>query len=252
MTDDDLLQLLHDTADTVADVLAGVDDWGLSGVREGQYAADLLVDEAALGVLRRAEVGILSEESGIEHPERELMVIIDPLDGSTNASRGIPWYATSMCVIDGDGPRVGLVAHQAGGPRYWGIRGRGAWCNGRAMRPSGCRSLADAIVGVNGVPPRHPGWAQYRALGASALDLCLVADGVLDGYVDWVGGPDGGSAHGVWDYAAASLICREVGVPIADAFGRELIVRDHLARRTPVVGATPELFADLHRARSVD
>jgi fructose-1,6-bisphosphatase/inositol monophosphatase family enzyme len=77
-----------------------------------------------------------------------------------------------------------------------------------------------------------------------------VADGVLDGYIDWVGGPDGGSAHGVWDYAAAMLICREVGVEIADAFGRELIVRDHEARRTPVVGATGELFAELQRARS--
>jgi fructose-1,6-bisphosphatase/inositol monophosphatase family enzyme len=249
MTDDDLLRLLHETADAVADALARVDDWGPSGEREGQYAADLHADEAALNVLRRAGVGILSEESGLEGADRDLVVIIDPLDGSTNASRGVPWFATALCVVDAEGPRVGLVAHQAGGPRYWGVRGGGAWCNGRAVRPSGCTELGSAIVGVNGVPPRHPGWAQFRALGASALDFCLVADGVLDGYIDWVGATPDGSAHGVWDYAASWLICREVGVVLGDAFDRELIVRDHRARRAPIVAATSELFEQLSAAR---
>ena len=46
MTDDDLLQLLHDTADAVADALGRVEDWGPSGMRDGQYAADLLAARA--------------------------------------------------------------------------------------------------------------------------------------------------------------------------------------------------------------
>jgi myo-inositol-1(or 4)-monophosphatase len=81
-------------------------------------------------------------------------------------------------------------------------------------------------------------------LGASALDLCLVASGTLDGYVDCVV-----DAHGVWDYAGASLVCAEAGVPIVDAHGRDLIVFDHDARRTPVAASTPELLEALLQVR---
>ena len=49
-------------------------------------------------------------------------------------------------------------------------------------------------------------------------------------------------AHGVWDYLAASLICAEAGVRVVDAAGRDLVVLDHAARRTPVAAATPELL----------
>jgi fructose-1,6-bisphosphatase/inositol monophosphatase family enzyme len=100
-------------------------------------------------------------------------------------------------------------------------------------------------VGLSGLPPRHLGWQQFRAQGASALDLCEVASGVLDGFVDC-----SPSAHGVWDYAAAVLICAEAGAVIADGAGRDLIVRDHTARRTPVAAATPALLAELLAARS--
>ena len=73
---------------------ATVDDWGPSGLRVGQYAADLVADDVALRLLREAGVGILSEESGAERADAEVLVVVDPLDGSTNASRGVPWFAT--------------------------------------------------------------------------------------------------------------------------------------------------------------
>jgi fructose-1,6-bisphosphatase/inositol monophosphatase family enzyme len=82
-------------------------------------------------------------------------------------------------------------------------------------------------------------------LGAAALDLCLVADGSLDGYVDCAS-----EAHGVWDYAGAALVCREAGVPIVDALGRDLIELDHRARRTPVAAATTDLLEHLLVARA--
>ena len=79
---------------------------------------------------------------------------------------------------------------------------------------------------------------------AVALDLCLVAAGVLDGSVDCVD-----EAHGVWDYLASVLICREAGVVVADLHGRDLAVLDHTARRTPIAGATVQLFDQLLAAR---
>ena len=104
--------------------------------------------------------------------------------------------------------------------------------------------LGDSVIGLSGLPDRHLGWAQFRALGAAALDLCAVADGTLDGYVDC-----SVDAHGSWDYLGGLLVCREAGASVADAHGRELVSLDHGARRTPVAGATPDLLAALVAAR---
>lgn len=229
MDPDRLLDVFHHVADEVGRALAAVDDWGPSGARDGQYRADLLADRAVLDILRSLPVGILSEESGEENLDRALVIIVDPLDGSTNASRGVQHFATSLCAVDADGPVVSLVAHQALPLRWWAVRGRGAWRNGERMEAPMTHAWSDAIVAVSGPAPLEPGWAQYRALGASAVDLCLVADGTFDAFIDC--SPD---AHGVWDYSGAALVCREVGVEVRDARGRELIVLDHAARRTPV------------------
>jgi myo-inositol-1(or 4)-monophosphatase len=249
-----VLGLFHDVADRVGHLLRTARDWGPSGRRDGQYAVDLVTDEAALALLHGAGFAVLSEESGRTEPPgggAGGVVVIDPLDGSTNASRGLPWFATALCLVDDDGPAVALVANQASGERFAAVRGQGAWRGqGRAggplggpLQPSGCAHLGAAIVGISGTP-LGGGWAQFRALGASALDLSLVAAGVLDGFVDM--SPD---AHGVWDYAAASLICAEAGAVVVDAHGRDLVVLDHTARRTPVGAATPELLDALLAVR---
>jgi fructose-1,6-bisphosphatase/inositol monophosphatase family enzyme len=236
----DPLELLHEVADQVAAAFATVTDLGLSGHREGQYALDLVADEAALAVLHRAGVGILSEESGLTVGDGAVIVVVDPIDGSTNASRGVPWFATSLCLVDGDGPLAAVVSNLASGERYWAERGRGVWRDGLPLRPSGCRELGDAIVGINGIPPATPGWAQFRALGAAALDLCLVAAGTLDGYIELVG-----DALGPWDYLGGALVCSEAGAVVVDRLGRDLLALEHQARRTPVAAATPELLAAL-------
>ena len=235
------LERFHEVADAVAAELASVDDWGESGRRRGQYKADLGADDVAVSMLLRDGFAVLSEESGRSGPRAGGVVVVDPLDGSTNASRGIRWFATALCLVDEHGPAVALVADQASGERWWATRGDGAF-RGRPeapeeLTPSGCRRPAEAIVGISGLPTGDYGWAQFRALGAAALDLCLVAAGVLDAYVDM-----SDDAHGVWDYLAGVLICREAGAVVADAVGRELTVVDHDARRTPVAAATRELL----------
>ena len=244
MTDAELLAVLDDAADAVRRALDDLEDWGLAGTRSGQYRSDLAADEACLAVLDDAGLGWLSEESGVAHGDRDLIVIVDPVDGSTNASRGIPWYATSLCVVDGAGPRVALVADQARGRRYRAVRGGGATVDDRPLRPSGATELGRSVVGLSGYPPRYLGWKQFRALGAAALDLCAVAEGVFDGYLDC-----SPSAHGSWDYAAGLLVCREAGVAVVDAFDRELVVLGHGDRRTPVAGATSALLDELVAAR---
>src|SRR5437762_7760924 len=157
MRDDDLIEVLHAAVDAVAAALRGLDDWGLAGTRAGQYRSDLAADTAAVGVLTRAGLGVLSEESGLEGAESDILVVLDPVDGSTNASRGLPWYATSVCALDGDGPRAAVVVNQALGTRYEAVRGAGARCDAVPLRASGCTSLSSALVGVSGLPPRDIG-----------------------------------------------------------------------------------------------
>jgi fructose-1,6-bisphosphatase/inositol monophosphatase family enzyme len=128
--------------------------------------------------------------------------------------------------------------------RFDASRGGGARRNGEPIGPSSTSKLDEAFVGLSGYPPRPLGWRQYRVLGAAALDLCLVASGVLDGYVDC-----SHDAHGSWDYLGGMLVCLEAGASVVDAQGRELVVLEHDVRRTPVAAATPALLAELMEAR---
>ncbi len=237
--------LLEQTADVIADALGSLDDWGLAGTRAGQYLSDIAADEAALAVLAAAGVGVLSEESGRHRPEAAVTVVLDPLDGSTNASRRIPWFATSLCAVDGDGPLAALVVNLVSGDRFDAVRGEGARCNGEPIGPRPGVDLGDALIGLSGYPPHYFGWRQFRALGAAALDLCAVAAGITDGYVDcsW-------DAHGSWDYLGGMLICQEAGAVVADASGRDLVVLDHDARRTPIAASSPALLEQLVAARA--
>lgn len=240
MDDESLLEVLTEAARAVRSALSGLGDWRPGGSRPGQYHLDLVADAAALGVLHAAGLGVLSEESGVTGPgEPELLVVLDPVDGSTNASRGIPWFATSMCVLDGEGPRAALVVNQSSGVRYEAVRGGGARRDGRPISPSGCRELSEAVIGVSGYPGHHPGWSQFRALGSAALDHCAVAEGVLDGYR-----LVGGSWLHVWDYLGGMLVCAEAGAVVGELHGNDLVTRDD-SLRSPVAAATPELLEGL-------
>jgi len=238
---DHVLADLHAAADAVAAALDGHADWGPSGNRPDQYASDVVADEAVRGVLLPLGYGLLSEESAVvEAGEGRPMVVVDPLDGSTNASRGIPHYAASLCAVDDEGPLAAVVLNLALGTRYEAARGGGARRDGVGLFRDDSPQLSEAIVGVSGLPASNPGWAQFRCLGAAALDLCAVADGTLDAYVDCVV-----DAHGVWDYLGALLVCREAGVTVEDAKGRDLCVLDRAIRRTPVAAAGTTLHEAL-------
>lgn len=245
-TNADILQVLNNTADAVSKVLEANTDWSLSGIRHTQYSVDVRADNAALAVLHEAGCAVLSEESQItgQWGDDDILVVMDPLDGSTNASRGVPWFATALCALDKNGMRASLVVNQASGKdRYWATQGGGAFHNGNQMHPSSCSMLKEAVVGVSGLASFRPQWAQFRALGAAALDICLVAQGVLDGWVDF-------HSHGVWDYLASILICQEAGVATSEHLDRELLVTQYDQKRTPIVAATPALLAQLREVRS--
>lgn len=240
MSHDELLALFAGAAGAQHDVIAALTGQARRErtMRPGQYALDVAADAAVRVVLARAEVRVVSEESGTTGPEHAaVVVVVDPVDGSTNCAREIPYWGISLCAIDADGLLCALVENGATGERSTAIRGMGAWQGTARLTPSTNQRLEDAVVAVSGSPHPVPRWRQYRALGSTALALCDVAAGRLDAFVDCV--PD---AEGPWDYLGGLLVCREAGAHVVDRLDRELVVCDPTARRQVVAAATPELL----------
>ena len=147
-------------------------------------------------------------------------------------------------MVEADGSGGALVGNRGTGERYWATGGGGWWGDDVRISPAECVDVTDSIIGLNGLPPHPLGYRQSRVLGAVALDLCHVAAGAFAGNVDF-----GDEAHGVWAHAVSAMICRDARAPVVDLLGRELIVLDQAARRTPIAAATPELLAQLVAAR---
>lgn len=237
-----LLELFDDVAHAVRRAVAAIDVDRLRDRtdRDGQYALDLVADAEACRVLERAGVRIVSEESGVhEHEGATVTVVLDPVDGSTNCSRRIPYWATSICAIDGEGALAALVVNQETGVRVTAVRGEGAFRDGERLSASKVERVEDAMVYLTGTPPKTLRWKQFRALGSAALGLCEIAAGSLDGLVD------AGGFHAPWDYLAGYLACIEAGAVVNDLHGRDLVIDAVDARRQLVAAGTPALAATL-------
>ncbi len=230
-----LLDPLRQCAQEIGEAIKGQRGLGYSGLRATQYRVDVTADEVALRVLTGAGFRVVSEESGITG-DGEFTVVVDPIDGSTNCDHGIPFYATSLAVMKDEEIVAGLVMNQATGTVFEAERGAGATRDGVTISPSGVTAVATSIMAFSGLPSRHLGWAQYRALGAASLEICLVADGSLDVY-----GVAQRSTLNPWDYLAGLLILREAGGVAADYHDEDLDTSAAVLRR-PVFCASPELL----------
>ena len=243
MTDDELMNVLRTAEASVATALDGLADWGLAGTKGGQHLSDLVADEAAVTVLVGAGLTVLSEESGHHDGDADITVVLDPLDGSTNAHRGLPWYATSLCAVDGDGPRAAVVTNLSSGRRFEAVRGGGATLDDQPIHPSTTTSLSAAVVTITGYPPRHLGWHQFRTYGAIALDLCAVAAGSFDA-----------DRHHLLRPRPLGLPWRSARLHRGRRGGgrarRDLVTTDGSARRVVLATATPELLDEAQAAWS--
>jgi fructose-1,6-bisphosphatase/inositol monophosphatase family enzyme len=246
VTPSELLELFEGAADAQRDALASLrgPERRRRTDRAGQYALDLVADAAVLEVLHTAPIAVISEESARTGTlDAPITVVVDPVDGSTNCARGIPYWGISLCACDSDGLLCALVANTSTGVRTTAVRNGGAWEDGLALHPAATTRVEDAVVALSGMPTRVLCWKQFRALGSAALALCDVAAGRLDGFVDSLA--DG---HAPWDYLGGLLVCVEAGATVTDLRGRDLAVTDPEARRQLVAAATPALATALMAA----
>lgn len=170
----------------------------------------------------RPDDSILGEEGANKAGTSDLQWVIDPIDGTVNYLHNLPHWCVSIGLIEkSSGQSVaGVVFAPILGQMYISSRGLGSWVVeheiARRLEVSPCNDLSKAVIGtgfgylasrrsgqVRILQQVLPQIADIRRLGSCAIDLCLVAEGVLDGYFERGVNP--------WDHAAGGLIAREAG-----------------------------------------
>jgi myo-inositol-1(or 4)-monophosphatase len=202
----------------------------------------------------------LSEERGeIDYGDPGVKVIIDPIDGSLNAKRGIPHHALSVAVASGStmaDVEFAFVHDFGPGEEWWARRGEGAELNGVALDPElSERRGPDGRIEVLGIESADPRWVaasiepliamtyRLRALGTIAATLCQVAAARFDGMISLR------RARGV-DSAAAQLIVREAGGFVSfPSCPEPLAAPLDTAASSPVVAA--RTLKTLHRLEEI-
>ena len=162
--------------------------------------------------------------------------MLDPVDGSSNAARDLPYWATSMCAVDEQGPLAATVVNQATAVVCTAVRGAGAWREGRRLVSSNVTRVDDAFVAFSGLPVAQLPWKQCRVLGSAALALTDVATGSLDAFMD------AGPWHAPWDYLGGAMLCREAGATVRDARRQRIDVVDGSVRRQLFAAGTTALI----------
>jgi len=170
--------------------------------------------------------GILAEESLEKSDLREKNWIIDPLDGTKNFHFGLPNWCVSIALQKNGESIVGVVFVPTSGQLFSARKGGGAKVNGQKIFVSQTSKISDSLIVVE-IPRRHTSGNRFkkdifaftrslekvrrvRAFAAAALDLCLVARGAADAYIDFSRNTK------IWDVAAGELIVREAGGKISD------------------------------------
>jgi myo-inositol-1(or 4)-monophosphatase len=212
---------------------------GIGASGDKTLLADKEAEDVLIGALLKIKgLRVLSEEAGRRGDSRaKLLAVIDPLDGSSNFERGIPFYCTSVAIAEGSSLKdvtFAMVRDLVTGDVYSATEGGGAKKNGRNIRTSNTTSLSESVVGIDlnrttlritrGLSPLVTS-ARNVHYGANALELCYVAEGRLDAMVDVRG------LMRVTDFAGAYLICKEAGATVTSSDGESLDVPLDLATR---------------------
>ena len=192
---------------------------------------DIASEKAIVDAIRSAypEDGILGEEGANISGTSGRTWIIDPLDGTINYLYGSPNWAVSIAVADEAGTIVGVVYAPLVPVEYFAIRDQGAWRidhDGEVRLPPAADVSLDHALFATGFGYRReqrehqirvmshvlPRIRDIRRKGSAALDLCMSAAGIVNGYFETGAHP--------WDYAAGALVAREAGLIVSGLHGK--------------------------------
>jgi myo-inositol-1(or 4)-monophosphatase len=218
------------------------------------------VDKASeamiIGRIRQAFPGhsVLAEESGEHSAGKEVMWVIDPLDGTVNYAHTFPFFCVSIGVMIDGTAKLGVVYDPVRDELFSAEQGSGAFLNGKAIKVSTAELLNDSLVATGfayslegkasnmELFTRIMGKAQaLRRAGSAALDLCYVACGRMDGFWELNLAP--------WDTAAGYLIASEAGGKVSTLDGGiyDIYKKDLLATNGRIHAEMSKILSVPHR-----
>ncbi len=207
-------------------------DLGRGAGGDAMKLVDLAAEKAIVEVMLEHGVSftLISEESGVKEygaQAKNCYITTDPIDGTTNLVRGLPFYCSSIAISEKrelSGVYAAMVTDLYHGRTYTVVKGKGAFRDGERISTSILASLEEAVIGmdlntykVKEIAPRLTeliGQTKHiRHFGANALELCYVADGLTDAFVDIRG------KLRTTDVAAGFLMVKEAGGTITTPEG---------------------------------
>lgn len=221
-------------------------------------AADIESERVIAAVVAEAfpDHNLLGEESGNQGRDSEWLWVVDPIDGTTNFARHIPYFSTSIAVFHRGEPVFGLVANPIVDETFFAVKGQGAFLNDAPIRASSVETFGQAVLITGFYYDRGlnidltleairkfygHGIMGIRRLGSAAMDLCYVAAGRADGFFE--------IGLNAWDFAGGAFIAQQAGALVTDAFGRPL----SLKKSYVVAGSQalhPQMLAELDSWRT--
>ncbi len=182
---------------------------------------DLKAEKVILDILSsKSNYGIISEESGLLAKGSGPKWIVDPLDGTNNFARSIPLFAVSIGLMYGNESLLGVIIDPINKKEYYAIKGGGAFCNGKKIiHPKFDTDYIPMLFLNHGYPEvdrakfkelskRLASDFNILKLGTTAVELCYIASGSVDGFIC--------SGDELWDFAAGIVITQEAGCIFTD------------------------------------
>jgi myo-inositol-1(or 4)-monophosphatase len=202
--------------------------------------ADLEVDrflKRELGALLPSAAW-LSEEAADDkgRTTSDLIWLVDPIDGTRDFVRGRSGWAVSVALVSANKPLIGMLAAPARGEEWLAVAGQGATLNGQPIRASTRAQFAGARVPTHSLPREDMDLVAVEQPNSIALRIAMVADDRADLVATLRWGFE-------WDIAAATLIAREAGAEVTDAFGHPLAYNKHDPRDFGVLVCSPAIHA---------
>lgn len=242
-TDVDFAVELANEAASIAKQWFRSDALNTTGKSDGSPVtqADLAIEQRLREMISEfdPDASLVGEENGRHCGKDKRTWFIDPIDGTTPFSRGVPMWATLVALHDEHGPAIGVISMPAMGHLLVGVRGAGATLDGAPCRVNATPSLDSAIVSTyrfDRWPPElvadlQAEGAELRGWGDSYSWL-LLASGKVDAVIDFKLNP--------WDIAPMQAI-----IPAAGGLLRCIPEGDDPLRTRVAFGANAELFGAL-------
>ncbi len=202
--------------------------------------ADLEVDRFLKRELHALlpSAGWLSEETADDKVRTAsgLIWLVDPIDGTRDFVRGRDGWAVSVALVSANKPLIGMLAAPARGEEWLAVAGQGATLNGQPIRASTRTTFPGARVPTHTLPKEDSDLVAVDQPNSIALRIAMVAADRADLVATLRWGYE-------WDIAAATLIAREAGAEVTDAFGRPLAYNKHDPRDFGVLVCSPAIHA---------